>query len=158
MMPRVVASLAGGLIVGALIAGCTAPAPLPTSTPTLTPSAAPLGDGILRIGTLVPTTGTFAFIGAAQAAGVDLAVKEINESGGFEGAPVELVQRDSGDATTATAEASFADLVTQITDVVIGPSSSVLAQRLIPLAAQERIPLISPAATFPALTSQPGAD
>jgi branched-chain amino acid transport system substrate-binding protein len=106
----------------------------------------------------VPATGTFAFLGAAQAAGVDLAVKEINESGGFGGAPVELVQRDSGDATTTTAEASFADLVTQVADVVVGPSSSVLAERLIPLASIERIPLVSPAATFPTLTSLPGAD
>ncbi len=110
------------------------------------------GDGVLRIGTLIPTSGTFAFLGPAQAAAVAVAVAEINATGGVNGKPVELLPRDSGDASTTTAEASLADLVANKADVVIGPSSSVLAQRLIPALVAARVAMISPAATFPGLT------
>ena len=112
----------------------------------------PTGDGELKIGTLFPSSGGVAFIGPAQVAGVNAALREINAAGGVNGKPVVVVNRDSGDATTQKAEESFADLVAQGVDVVIGPSSSVLAQRLLEPAADADIPLISPAATYPQLT------
>jgi len=133
------------------LAACTA-APMPTPTPTPTETVAPSGDGVLRIGTLFPTTGATAFLGAAQVAGVNAAIREINAAGGVLGAPVEVVNRDSGDASTETAEASFASLVEKGVDVIVGPSSSVLAERLLPKAQEAGIPFISPAATYPQLT------
>jgi branched-chain amino acid transport system substrate-binding protein len=136
-----------------MLAGCTE-APMPVPTPTPEKTVAPSGDGVLRIGTLFPTTGATAFLGAAQVAGVNAAIREINAAGGFDGAPVEVVNRDSGDATTEKAEGSFAALVEKGVDVIIGPSSSVLAERLLPLAIEAGIPLISPAATYPGV----GAD
>jgi len=138
--------------VAALLAGCVPaePAALPSATPT--PSSTPAGDGVLRIGTLFPTSGASAFIAPAQAAGVALAVADINAAGGVGGVPVEIVARDSGEASAGTAEASFAELDAAGADVIIGPSSSVLAQRLAPLGAKAGIPLISPAATFPGLS------
>src|SRR6478752_6384153 len=142
-------------LAAAVLAACTA-APMPTPTPTPTETIAPSGDGILRIGTLFPTTGATAFLGAAQVAGVNAAIREINAAGGVLGAPVEVVNRDSGDATTETAEASFAALVEKGVDVVVGPSSSVLAERLLPKAAEAGIPFISPAATYPALSEIDG--
>ena len=131
-----------------LLAGCSAPAPAPTPSATVA-APAPTGDGVLKIGTILPTSGTYAFIGAAQIAGVATAVKDINEAGGVNGVPVELLQRDSGDASSSKAEDALKDLVGNAVDVVIGPSSSVQAQRLIPLAAQDKVTMISPAATFP---------
>jgi branched-chain amino acid transport system substrate-binding protein len=136
-----------------MLAGCTE-APMPVPTPTPEKTVAPSGDGVLRIGTLFPTTGATLFLGAAQVAGVNAAIREINAAGGFGGAPVEVVNRDSGDATTEKAEESFAALVEKGVDVIIGPSSSVLAERLLPLAIDAGIPLISPAATYPGV----GAD
>lgn len=144
---------ASALALAAVLTGCTA-APMPTPTPTPEVTVAPSGDGVLRIGTLFPTTGATSFLGAAQVAGVNAAIREINAAGGVAGVPVEVVNRDSGDATTETAEASFAALVEKGVDVVIGPSSSVLAERLLPLAIDAGIPLISPAATYPGI----GAD
>jgi branched-chain amino acid transport system substrate-binding protein len=134
----------------AALAGCgpSTPTPTPTPTPTFTPS----GDGELKIGTLFPSSGGVAFIGPAQVAGVNAALREINEAGGVGGKPVVVVNRDSGDASTQKVEESFADLVNQGVDVVIGPSSSVLAQRLLEPAADAEVPLISPAATYPQLT------
>lgn len=152
-MPRRFARVATtALAVAALVAltGCGGtPAPTPTPTPTVTPT----GDGELRIGTLFPSSGGVTFIGPAQVAGVKAAVREINAAGGVNGVPVVVVSRDSGDAATQTVEASFADLVAQGVDVVIGPSSSVLSQRLLAPAADAAVPLISPAATYPQLTA-----
>src|SRR5690606_20407643 len=106
-MPRALPSRPrrrSALVLGATAAfamvliGCT-PQPMPTPTPTPTQTVAPSGDGVLRIGTLLPTTGG-ALAGAAQLAGVHAAVREINAAGGVDGTPVELVSRDSGDEST----------------------------------------------------------
>src|SRR4051812_45761279 len=67
-------------------------------------SAAPAakGDGVLKIGTLLPQTGSLAFLGPPEFAGVDLAIKDINDAGGVNGKPVEKVDSDSGDTSTDT--------------------------------------------------------
>jgi branched-chain amino acid transport system substrate-binding protein len=104
------------------------------------------------MGTIFPTSGTFSFLAAAQAAGVAAAVKEINAAGGVNGEPVTVTSVDSGEAKTTKLETSFATLVSKKVDVVIGPSSSALAQRVIPLAIDAKIPVISSAATFSTLT------
>ncbi|GMA95719.1 branched-chain amino acid ABC transporter substrate-binding protein [Pseudolysinimonas kribbensis] len=90
-----------------------------------------------------------------MAAAVKVAVTDINAAGGVNGKPVVLVSRDSGDASTRTAEASFADLVKNHADVVVGPVSSALAQRLLDPAQKAGVPLISPAAGYPQLADQP---
>lgn len=125
-----------------------------TAKPTPTPSAiAPSGDGILRIGTLFPATGSASYLGPAQVAGVEVAIKEINLAGGVLGKPAEVLHRDSGDSSSTTAETSFADLAAKKADVIIGPSSSVLALRLIPKLIESKIAMIATAATAPAMTT-----
>ncbi len=141
-------ALAGCLALALVSCGSTA-MPTPTPTPTVTPS----GDGVLRIGTLIPTSGAFAFLGPAQVAGVEVAVREINEAGGVGGVPVEVFHRDSGEAGNQIAEASFADLVAKGVDVVIGPTSSAIAQRLVPAVLKAKVAIVSPAATLPELTT-----
>lgn len=140
------------LAAAALLAGCTTQ-PMPTPTPASTPTVRPIGDGVLRIGTLFPSTGATAFLGAPQLDAVKVAVADINAAGGVNGKPVELVSDNSGDATTQTAEASLADLVKKGVDVIIGPSSSVLSQRLLTAAAAAQVAMISPAATYPQLST-----
>lgn len=148
---RAVLSLAVGasLVLALTACGIAMPVPTPTPTATLTPN----GDGVLRFGTIFPTSGQVAFLGAGQVAGVELAVRDINEAGGVNGAPVEVFHRDSGDATTSKAEESFADLLTKGVDVVIGPSSSALVEKLLPAVASSGVTMISPAATYPQLTA-----
>jgi len=140
--------------IAVVLAACSTPVPnaastrVPSSTPTPTPIITPSGDGVLKVGTLFPTSGTFSFLAAAQAAGVAAAVTEINAAGGVNGEDVVVVGADSGEAKTTKLESSFKTLVSKGVDVVIGPSSSVLAQRAIPLAIDAKIPVISPAATL----------
>jgi branched-chain amino acid transport system substrate-binding protein len=140
------ASLAAALIATALVtvlAGCTAQ-PMPTPTTAL-PS--PTGDGILRIGTLFPASGSLAALSAGQVAGVNAAVREINAAGGVLGAPVEVVSRDAGADGSGDAGPAFDDLVSRGADVVIGPSSSAVAESVLPAAAAASVPVISPSAT-----------
>ena len=74
-----------------------------TESPT---EAAAAGDGTLKLGTLLPQTGSLAFLGPPEFAGVDLAVKEINEAGGVLGQDVTVSHTDSGDTTTDIASQS----------------------------------------------------
>ncbi|QAV70198.1 amino acid ABC transporter substrate-binding protein [Salinibacterium sp. UTAS2018] len=146
-------------VVACALAACSAPAPSPmpslpavaSATATPAPQIVRTGDGVLRIGTIFPTSGTFSFLAPAQKAGVAAAVKEVNAAGGVNGEPVEIVAVDSGEAKNTKLESHFATLVSKDVDVVIGPSSSALAQRVIPLALDAQIPVISPAATFSSL-------
>ncbi len=57
------------------------------------------GDGVLKIGSLLPETGSLAFLGPPEFAGVEYAIDEINAAGGVLGAPVEYSQGDSGDTS-----------------------------------------------------------
>src|SRR5215218_7629446 len=62
----------------------------PTSDTTSSePSGQPTGDGVLHVGTFLPQTGDLAYLGPPEFAGVDLAIKEINDAGGVLGKPVE---------------------------------------------------------------------
>jgi branched-chain amino acid transport system substrate-binding protein len=142
---RPLATVVAAVTLSLALVACASPDPMPVPTPK--PSATPTGDGVLRIGTVFPTTGAQSYLGPGQAAGVEAAVREINQAGGVLGKPVEVFHRDSGDATTGTLEQSFADLQTKSIDVLIGPSSSVLEERLLPKIVAAGIPLISPAAT-----------
>ena len=60
--------------------------------------SAPKGDGTLTLGSLLPQTGNLAFLGPPEFAGLELAVKEINEAGGVLGKDVVYIEGDSGDA------------------------------------------------------------
>lgn len=146
------AAAALGVLCSLLVA-CAGDVPMPVPTATPTATAMPTGDGVLTIGTLFPTTGATSFLAKAQDAGVELAVREINEAGGVNGKPVVVYHKDSGDAATTKAEESFDGFVSKSVDVVIGPSSSVLAERLLPKVMSAGMVMISPSATSPVLTT-----
>ena len=151
---RTLPAIVSGVVFSLALVSCSATSPLPVPpAPSSASTTAPAGDGVLRIGTLFPSTGVQSYLGGGQAAGVALAVKEINDAGGVLGKPVEMLARDSGDVTTTTIESSIADLVSAKADVLIGPSSSVLAERVIPKIVAAKLPMISPAATSPRLSS-----
>ncbi|QNN54741.1 ABC transporter substrate-binding protein [Nocardioides mesophilus] len=86
--------------------------------------AAAKGDGVLRIGSLLPQTGDLAFLGPPEFAGVDLAVKEINEAGGVLGKDVEVFNADSGDGTPDIAGSEVDKLFNKNVDAIIGAAAS----------------------------------
>jgi ABC-type branched-subunit amino acid transport system substrate-binding protein len=81
-------------------------------------------DGVLTIGTILPRTGDLAFLGPPEFAGVDLAVKEINDGGGVLGKPLNKIHKDSGDAKTDIASQSVDSLLQQKADAIFGAASS----------------------------------
>ncbi|MGW4801444.1 ABC transporter substrate-binding protein, partial [Nonomuraea sp. NPDC004297] len=89
------------------------------------------GDGTLTLGTLLPQTGSLAFLGPPEFAGVDLALKEINEAGGVLGKPVVKHDTDSGDTTTNIASQSVDKLLAQSADAIIGAASSSVSESVI---------------------------
>lgn len=106
------------------------------------------GDGTLRVGLVLDSTGDSAFLNAPQLAAAKLAVKEINAAGGHKGRPVELLPVD--ESLDAAAQAH--SLVAAKADVVIGPTDSSNAEATIDVLSRARTPLISPANTAAGLT------
>jgi branched-chain amino acid transport system substrate-binding protein len=111
------------------------------------------GDGVLALGTLLPQTGSLSFLGPPEFAGVDLAVKEINEAGGVLGEQVTVTHTDSGDTTTDIASQSVDRLITEGVDAIIGAASSSVTLTVLDAVSQNKTVMFSPANTSPDLTT-----
>ncbi|MCK2220932.1 ABC transporter substrate-binding protein [Actinomadura sp. ATCC 31491] len=135
--------------------GNTATETSPSSAAPASSSAAPAtkGDGTLTLGTLLPQTGSLAFLGPPEFAGVDLAVKEINEAGGVLGKPVAKIDTDSGDTTTNIASQSVDKLLAQKADAIIGAASSSVSESVIDKITGAGVVHFSPANTSDAFTT-----
>lgn len=110
-------------------------------------------DAKLSLGSLLPTTGSLAFLGAPEIAGVDLAVKEINENGGVGGACVSVKHTDSGDTTTNIASQSVAALNAAGIDAFVGAASSGVTLSVIDQVVKDGMVQVSPANTAPVLST-----
>ncbi|HEV2768050.1 MAG TPA: ABC transporter substrate-binding protein [Acidimicrobiales bacterium] len=110
------------------------------------------GDGTLKIGTLLPETGSLAFLGPPEFAGVDLAVQEINEAGGVLGEDVEVIDGDSGDTSTDIANQTTDRLLSQNVDVIVGAASSGVSFTVIDKITGAGVVQFSPANTSPDFT------
>jgi branched-chain amino acid transport system substrate-binding protein len=120
------------------------------STETEAPAAS--GDGTLTVGTLLPQTGNLAFLGPPEFAGVGLAVKEINEAGGYNDKDVVKIDADSGDTTTDIASQSVDRLLSQKVDAIIGAASSGVSFTVIDRVTGADVVQFSPANTSPDFT------
>jgi len=110
-------------------------------------------DGILKIGNILPQTGNLAFLGPPEFAGVELAVKEINDAGGVLGNDVEVFDGDSGDTTTNIAVTTADEHLQRGVDAVIGAASSGVSLTFIDKVTGAGVIHFSPANTSPAFTT-----
>ncbi|MFB4264177.1 ABC transporter substrate-binding protein [Nonomuraea sp. GTA35] len=117
------------------------------------PSAAAQGDGTLSIGTVLPQTGSLAYLGPPMFGGVDLALKEINEAGGVLGKPVAKSDTDSGDTTTNIASQSVDKLLAQKVDAIVGAASSSVSESIIDKITRAGVVQFSPANTSDKFTT-----
>ncbi|HAZ32212.1 MAG TPA: amino acid ABC transporter substrate-binding protein, partial [Acidimicrobiaceae bacterium] len=115
------------------------------------PAAETAGDGVLRLGGLLPETGNLAFLGPPEFAGVELAVAEINAAGGVNGADVEWLPGDSGD-NGDVANATVDRLLAEDVDAFIGAASSGVSLTVIDKITNAGKIQFSPANTSPAFT------
>lgn len=102
----------------------------------------------LKIGTILPVTGTLAFLGPPEIAGVGLAVEHINEAGGVLGNDVTVEWGDSGDTTDYSVASSTAtDLIGKGVSAVVGAASSGVSLAVVDTFAEAGVMQISPANT-----------
>jgi ABC-type branched-subunit amino acid transport system substrate-binding protein len=156
---RLVAALSAGALV---LSACGGGDDDDTATPGgggetngASPAQQNTADGTLTIGTLLPQTGSLAFLGPPEFAGVDLAIKEINEAGGVLGKDVAKIDSDSGDTSTNIASQSVDRLLSQNADVIIGAASSGVSKTVIDKITGAGVVQISPANTSPDFTDYP---
>jgi branched-chain amino acid transport system substrate-binding protein len=114
------------------------------------PSTAPL-----KIGTLLPETGSLAFLGPPEFAAVDVAIKEINAAGGVLGQPVVNIRGDSGDDKTDTANQTVDRELGQGAQVIIGAAASGVTKLVIDKITGAGVVEFSPANTSDEFTCWP---
>ncbi|KRF17359.1 amino acid ABC transporter substrate-binding protein [Nocardioides sp. Soil797] len=105
------------------------------------------GDGTFTVGTLLPQTGSLAFLGPPEFAAVELAVNDMNKAGGVLDKKVKLVNSDSGDAQNPIASQSVDSLINKKADVVVGAASSSVSLLVIDKITSEGMVEMSPANT-----------
>jgi ABC-type branched-subunit amino acid transport system substrate-binding protein len=113
------------------------------------------GNGVLKLGTLLPETGSLQILGPPEIAAVKLAIQDINAAGGVLGKNVEADYSDSGDTTTDIASQSVNRLLDAGADVIVGAASSAVTLKVVDRVAQSGVLMISPAATGTLLTDYP---
>ena len=130
----------------------------PTATsvpPTEKPEEAmePAGEPI-RIATLIDATGDLAAFGPPIVLATDLAALLVNEAGGIDGRPIEMVHRDSGTSPQIATDAASALVNVDGVEAIVGSLSSGVT---LAVAESVTIPggavLVSPASTSPAITN-----
>ncbi|QDW29098.1 ABC transporter substrate-binding protein [Arthrobacter sp. KBS0702] len=153
-------SSSGSGSASAQAGGISCPAPSATGGATSSASAAgavPASSTTtptpLKLGSLLPTTGSLAFLGPPEIAGVNLGIKEINDAGGVLGKPVEVIHRDSGDTKTDIATQSTSALLGQGVSAIIGAASSGVSKTVINQITGAGVIQFSPANTSPDFTT-----
>lgn len=131
-MKRVVLLLTSVLVVLSLIVGCSKSAD---------------NSDTIKLGVNYELSGNVATYGRSSVEGIELAVKEINEAGGIDGKKIELVKYDNksdvAEATTLTTKLITQDKVL----AVMGPATSGPFKGTIPVAMQNKVPVVSGSAT-----------
>ncbi|MBM7829652.1 branched-chain amino acid transport system substrate-binding protein [Agromyces cerinus] len=107
-------------------------------------------DLTFKVGTILPQSGTLAFLGPPEEAGVALGAEEVNAADA--GMSLEVVYRDSGDTTTDIATVSVTDLLSQDVSAIIGAASSGVSFTVIDQIASAGVVQFSPANTSPDFT------
>jgi ABC-type branched-subunit amino acid transport system substrate-binding protein len=114
------------------------------------------GDGALKLGTFLPVTGSLAFLGPPEIAGVRLAVKDINAAGGVLGQPVTVSEGDSSDAQNPTVGTQTIDReLGEGVDAIIGAASSAVTLNVIDKVTSAGVVMFSPANTSKKLSTYP---
>ena len=130
--------------VGALLFSGCAPA-------AETPGAGSQQDLTLKIGTLFPQTGGFAYVGPPEEAAVQLAVKEVNDA--KLGITIELTLGDSGDTDNKAYATTTPALLNKGVSAIIGAPSSGVSKLVIDQVIGSGTILFSPGNTSPDFTT-----
>jgi branched-chain amino acid transport system substrate-binding protein len=106
---------------------------------------------VLKLGTALPLTGTLAFLGPPEEAGVALAVTDVNEAG--KGITLDVVYGDSGDLDNKAYETEIPRLLGEGVKAIIGAAASGVSLQFIDQVTGAGVIQFSPANTSPAFTN-----
>lgn len=146
---RVFAGIALVSASALVIAGCS-------STPTAEKSETPGGDSkpavdlTLKLGSLLPSSGSLAFLGPPMYAGVGLATQEINDADA--GMTVDMNSQDEGDSDTKAYETSITTLQNAGVSGIVGAAASGVSKIILDGNVSKGIITISPSNTSPDFT------
>jgi len=108
----------------------------------------------IKVGAVMDLSGALAGIGGQLRDSIVLAVKEVNDAGGINGAQVELIVEDGKTDPTAGFEAVKKLAEVNGINVIIGPMISGASLASGPYALQNQVLLFSPSATSPDIADQ----
>lgn len=111
---------------------------------------APRNTITLKVGTLLPMSGSQATQGESTLTAIQLAANDINEAN--LGVNVELVSADSGGSTQDIAVEGATELLDQNVSAIIGPRSSSKVLQTYEMISDAKVVQISPASTLPAIS------
>ncbi|GAA2002864.1 ABC transporter substrate-binding protein [Microbacterium ulmi] len=147
---RVAKVLGGVAIAGAsalVLAGCASTGGgAGTTTPTTEER-----DLTLKVGTVLPQTGSLAFLGPPEEAGALLGVKEVNDA--KKGITIDLTRGDSGDADNKAFETTVPKLQSEGVSAMIGAAASGVTKLFLDSNVSAGIITFSPANTSPDFTT-----
>ena len=139
---RLAALLIGGLMAFGIFSGCGG-------------DSAGNANEII-VGSNFELTGNHAQYGSNANNGFKLAIKEANEAGGINGKKIKVVEADAKSETAESVNAATKLISDDMVKVIVGPAvtANVIAES--DVAAQNKIPVIAPAATNPDVTVENG--
>jgi branched-chain amino acid transport system substrate-binding protein len=137
------------LCAGALLACGKASAPASAGT-------ASAGGPAILIGMVGSLSGPEAHFGLGTRDGVALAIEEANREGGVAGRPLQLRAYDAQSKPEEAANAAIRLVLEDKVSLVIGENASSNTLAMAPAVAAAQVPLISPSATNPRVTSEGG--
>jgi branched-chain amino acid transport system substrate-binding protein len=140
-----IAILAASALV---LSGCAA---ADEAAPEATEEASSSEALVLKIGTALPLTGTLAFLGPPEEAGVALAVQDINEAN--LGVTLDVVYGDSGDLDNKAYETEIPRLLNEGVSAIVGAASSGVSLQFIDQVTGAGVVHFSPANTSPDFTT-----
>jgi branched-chain amino acid transport system substrate-binding protein len=148
-MPGIRRGRRAALAIAMTAAAAVALTACSSSSPSSTSSSAGALD--LKIGTILPQTGTLATLGPPEIEAVNLATADINKANA--GLKVTAIQKDSGDTSTNIATQSVTSLLSSDVGAIIGAASSSVSLTVIDQIAKAKVVEFSPANTSPTFST-----
>lgn len=108
--------------------------------------------GSIKIGAVGPLTGDLSSLGLPAVKAVELAVNEANAAGGINGRKIELIQEDGSCMTKKASDAGSKLINVDKVVGIIGGLCSGETSAFGPVAMQNKVVMISPASSAPALS------
>lgn len=108
----------------------------------------------VKIGLIVPTSGSSAYDGESAINGAKVAVNQINAAGGINGKTLELIVEDSASSPETSVSAAEKLISSDQVKILIGAFNSSSTGAVMPIAEENKVPLITAISTSSTLTEQ----